>query len=197
MDGTSDEGALVRACVAGDRAAWRELFRRERQRVHATLYRVLGTNREIEDLLQETFLEVFRSLPRFRGESQLKTWIDRIAVRVALRHLAARRVTPAATALESVPEARAEGGAPDDRAHAREGLRRLVQALEALTPAQRVVLALHAFDGRPLAQVARLMGTTTITARVRLFRARRVLDRHAADDPILGEYLRRTRGETP
>lgn len=183
----ADDVSLVSRCLAGERTAERELFRRERGRVHATLYRVLGSNREMEDLLQETFLEVFRSLRRYRGEARLSTWIDRIAVRVAYRHLERRR--PAAAPLELVPEAPDPRDGPDRRVAAREGVRRLYDALGALSPAARIAFALAVIEGRSIAEVAELVGSSTIATKVRIWRAQRELERRAATDPVLAEYL--------
>src|ERR1051325_2262231 len=81
---------LVDRCLTGEPAATRELFRRPQGRVHASLCRVLGTNRDMDDLLQEAFLQVFQSLRGWRAEASLATWIDRVAVRVAYRYLSQR-----------------------------------------------------------------------------------------------------------
>jgi RNA polymerase sigma-70 factor (ECF subfamily) len=182
-----DDRDLIARCLEGERAAERELFRRERTRVHATLYRMLGTNREIDDLLQETFLEVFRSLPSFRGDARLSTWIDRICVRVAYRHFGRKRLV----LLESTPEV---GDDPDAerRAQAREGIRRLYAILATMSPAARIAFALHVIDGRPIAEVARLLGVVTVTAKLRIWRARREVMRRAAEDPVLAELLEET-----
>src|SRR5687767_12811991 len=82
---------LVDRCLTGEPAATRELFRRHRSRVHACLYRVLGGNRDMDDLLQESFLQVFASLRSWRAEASLATWIDRVAVRVAFRYLSQKQ----------------------------------------------------------------------------------------------------------
>ncbi len=184
----ADDRLLVARCLGGERAAERELFRRERARVHATLYRVLGANRDMEDVLQETFLEVFRSLGRWRAEAKLATWIDRIAVRAAYRYMSARRGA-GTTALDLVPEPVAPDALPDARAHAREGVRRLYDALARLSPAARLAFALHVIDGRPLAEVAHLVGSTLVATKVRVWRAHRELARLAALDPVLAQYL--------
>jgi RNA polymerase sigma-70 factor (ECF subfamily) len=83
------DAELVSACVAGDVAAQRTLFRREYARVNATVYRIVGSSRDADDLVQETFIAVFRGLSRFRGDSMLSSWIDRIAVRVVFLRLRA------------------------------------------------------------------------------------------------------------
>ena len=81
--------------------AQREFFDTFVAYVHGILYRILGSNREIEDLVQESFLQIFRSLVRFRGEAQLKTWISRITVRVAFAFLK-RRKAPLVS-LDAIP----------------------------------------------------------------------------------------------
>lgn len=182
-----DDATLVAACLAGDRAAERALFRAHRTRVHATLWRVLGGGRELDDLIQETFLEVFRSLKGFRGEARLSTWIDRIAVRVAWRWIAAKKGAP--PPLELVDDVPAGGPSGETRAHAREAVRRLYDALAALPPAARVAFCLVELDGRSIKEAAALLGATTIATKVRVFRARRELIRRAAEDPVLAELV--------
>src|SRR5882724_13521991 len=81
---------LVDRCLTGEPAATRELFRRHRARVHACLFRVLGSNRDMDDLLQDAFIQVFQSLRGWRAEASLATWIDRVAVRCAYRYLSQR-----------------------------------------------------------------------------------------------------------
>src|SRR3954469_7422368 len=82
---------LVDRCLTGEPAATRELFRRHRGRVHACLYRVLGSNRDMDDLLQEAFLQVFQSLRGWGGAARPPPGVDRVAVRVAYRYLSQRR----------------------------------------------------------------------------------------------------------
>jgi len=67
----SDRGrelALAARCASGDRDAQRALFREQRERVHRTLYRIMGSNRHTEDLAQDAFIEVFRSVGGLRGQ---------------------------------------------------------------------------------------------------------------------------------
>ena len=182
-----DDAELIAACIAGDAHAQRTLFRREYARVNATVYRVLGNPRDADDLVQETFIAVFRGLAKFRGESKLSTWIDRIAVRVVCQHLAARKPT---VSLEAIAEVEDVAAVPDDKAHAREGLRRLYGALAQLSPDQRTAFALFAIDGRSIADVAKLTGVSVVTAKLRIWRGRRELARRAARDPVLAELVR-------
>lgn len=141
----AEDLALARRCVDGDREAQRTLFRRQRARVHATLYRVLGSNTHIEDLVQDAFLEIFRSLATFRGEASLSTWIDRCTVRVAFAFLDRKRKT-AQLAIVADPAVDASG--VDRRVAAREALRHLYRALDQLPAPQRVAFVLHEIEGR-------------------------------------------------
>jgi RNA polymerase sigma-70 factor (ECF subfamily) len=184
---------LVAACVAGDAAAQRTLFRREYARVNATVYRIIGSARDADDLVQETFIAVFRGLARFRGDAKLSTWIDRIAVRVVFHHLRGRgRPT---LPLDVIGDAEAEGGTTDGQAQARDGLRRLYAVLGELTPEARTAFALFAIDGRSIAEVARLTHTSFVAAKCRIWRARRELVKRAAKDPVLAELVHADRGE--
>src|SRR5690242_257802 len=87
----ADDLALARRAAEGDRGAQRELFLAQRAAVHHTLFRILGSNRELEDLIQDAFVEIFRALPSFRGDSTLGRWCQTIATRVAFLTISRRR----------------------------------------------------------------------------------------------------------
>jgi len=177
---------LASRCASGEEAAFRELFRTYQGRVQATLYRVFGSNRDMDDLLQEIFLQVFRSLPSYRGDAQLSTWIHRIAIRVAYRHLARRRRDALSVELIDVPDA-AVG--PSRELWAREGLRRFYEVLGELSPAARVAFVLFEVEGLSVAEVADRVGASATTTKLRIWRARKTLHQRAKEDPILREFL--------
>jgi RNA polymerase sigma-70 factor, ECF subfamily len=179
---------LVDRCLTGEPAATRELFRRHRARVHACLFRVLGGNLDMDDLLQEAFLQVFQSLRGWRAEASLATWIDRVAVRVAYRYLSqrGRRIATDpmiddAPAPDQVPGAR--------RQLARDGVKRLYAVLDELSPAARLAFTLHEIDGRTIAETAKLVGSSVTATKLRVWRARKRIEQAAAGDPILSEFL--------
>ena len=182
-----DDLALARRCAGGDPAAQRQLFRDQRTRVHRTLYRILGSNREMEDLVQEVFIEVFRSLDRFRGEAKLSTWIARITSRVAMAHIGKRR--PAVQSLETVPEVAAREPSAEAVAAAREAAERLYRALDRVEAVQRIAFALHVIEGLPLREVADVMEASLVATKSRVWRARRELERRASRDPLLASFL--------
>jgi RNA polymerase sigma-70 factor, ECF subfamily len=183
-----DDAELVAACISGDLVAQRALFRREYPRVNATVYRLVGSARDADDLVQETFIAVFRGLARFRGDSKLATWIDRIAVRVVFHHIRSRGRAP--LSLDVIGDVEGNGGTPDAQAHAREGLRRLYGALAELTPEARTAFALFAIDGRSISEVAQLTQTSFVAAKCRIWRARREIMKKAKEDPVLAELVK-------
>jgi RNA polymerase sigma-70 factor (ECF subfamily) len=181
-----EEASLVARCQAGEPAALRALFDRERSRVHALLYRVVGANTHMDDLLQDTFLEVFRSLSGFRGDSSLRTWIDRCAVRVAYAHFERKKRQPL---LEPVHDLGSGAPSPEERTSRRDAVRRLYAELDRLDPRQRMAFTLFAVEGRSLREVAEIMDSTVSAAKIRAWRARRALERKAKKDPLLSEFL--------
>lgn len=186
---------LARRCTRGEHEAQRAFFAEHRRRVHLVLYRILGSNRDIDDVVQDAFVEIFRSLPGFRGDAQLSTWIDRICVRVAHRHIA-QRVRARAPSLELVV-ADDPARAPDRRAEAREAARRLYAILEKVEVAHRIAFVLHAVDGRPLREVADITGATVIATKLRVWRTRQRVDEAARRDPVLRAFLASPEGGAP
>ncbi len=184
---SNDDVRLVERCLTGDHAAERELFRAHRKRVHATLYRILGSNASMDDLLQEAFLNVFRSLRTYRGEASLGTWIDRCTVRVAYAFISQRRSRP--VQLELVHDAPSDDATAEQRTLAREAARHLYEALDRMDPKLRLSFTLHAIDGRPLQEVAELMEASLVATKTRVWRARRELAERARRDPVLAGFL--------
>jgi RNA polymerase sigma-70 factor (ECF subfamily) len=182
-----DDVRLVERCLAGDRAAQRHLFRAHRKRVHATLFRILGSNASMDDLVQEAFMNVFRSLRTYRGEASLGTWIDRCTVRVAYACISRRKTRPAQLAL--VHDAPSADPSAEQRAIAREAARHLYDALDRMDPKLRLSFTLHAIDGRSLAEVAELMDASLVATKTRVWRARHELAERARRDPVLAAFL--------
>jgi RNA polymerase sigma-70 factor (ECF subfamily) len=184
---------LVDRCLTGEPAATRELFRRHRARVHASLFRVLGTNRDMDDLLQEAFIQVFQSLRNWRAEASLSTWIDRVSVRVAYRYLSQRGRRIVTTELmedDSASDGVTVTDGPGARRQlARDGVKRLYDVLDELGAASRLAFTLHEIDGRPLAEVAALVGSTVTATKLRVWRARKKIEQAASADPVLREFI--------
>lgn len=185
---------LARRAASGDRGAQRELFQAQRGSVHHALYRILGSNRDLEDLIQDAFLEIFRALPSFRGESTLSRWCQTIATRIAYLAISRRKPQPVDLAL--VEDLVANDVDTQRQAMLREATRRLYAALERVEAKQRVAFALAVIDGRSLAEVAELTESTVIAVKTRVWRARKDLMKRASKDAVLSSYLAELGGGT-
>lgn len=175
---------LARRAAAGERAAQRALFVAHRDGVHHALFRILGANRDIEDLLQEAFLAIFRALASFRGDSSLARWCQVIATRTAYHWIGKRPPPQVELVDDDLPSQ-----APGEQLGARAALRRVYAHLAKLDPKLRIAFALAHIDGRPLREVAELTESSLVAVKTRVWRARRELARRAASDPVLAEYL--------
>jgi len=185
-----DERSLVAAAAAGDRRAFAELYRRHLNPVYARLTRVIGPVPERDDLLQQIFLDLFRALPRFRGDAALSTFLHRIVLNVACEHLERRRSQRGRTQplddrqLEALiaPEA-----SPEQRARQREEMRRLFARLETLSPKRRAAFVLVAIECVPLEEAAALLAAKPAAVKQRVQDARRelaqALDRDREKEP--------------
>lgn len=188
----AEDLALAKRAAAGERTAQRELFLAQRASVHHTLYRILGSNRELEDLVQDAFFEIFRALPSFRGDSTLNRWCQTIATRVA--YLAISRKKPPAVDLALVEDSLPDGTDAKREAQIREAARRLYAALDRIDPKHRIAFALATIDGRSMAEVAALTETSIVAAKTRVWRARKDLMKRAAKDEVLQSYIAELEG---
>src|ERR1051325_6289510 len=82
---------LAARCRAGDAGAFEELYRQHSRRLYSLVLRMIGSPDEAEDLLQEVFLQAYRKLSGFRGESALGTWLYRLTMNYCLDHLRSRQ----------------------------------------------------------------------------------------------------------
>lgn len=173
----------------GNRTAQGELFRSLKASVHATLYRMLGSNQHMEDLMQDVFVRIYAALPTYRGEAPLPVWAARISGRVGIEHL--QRAGTRQKQRSARPMLRLVGSVEEHAQH-REGIQRLYVALDRLKPQYRVAFVLFALDGRSCEEVAQIMGVSLVVARNHVARARSKLWASARKDPVLAGYLAET-----
>jgi RNA polymerase sigma-70 factor, ECF subfamily len=179
--------ALVEGARRGEATAFRGLFRLHHERVHRIVYRLVGPSSDIDDLVQTVFVEGFRSLPAFRGDSLFSTWLGRIAVRVTMH--AVKRPRLATSSLEPTADAEHGGAGPEQTAADREGLRRLDQLLATLRPKRRSAFVLHVLEGYSMEEISVMVGASVAAVKVRVHDARRELERRARKDPWFAEWL--------
>jgi len=181
-----DEEGLIASAAAGDAAAFRTLYERHRTDVARLVYRMLGNRGDFEDVIQEVFVQVYRSLKDFRGQAKFSTWLHRVTVNVVLMHRRSARSRPVFA--DEPPGDRLMGSddvRPDDDAERRERVRAFGRLLDRLADKKRIVFVLHELEGIAPGEIARIVGAPVLTVRTRLFYARRDLEAMLRDEPSL------------
>lgn len=178
---------VVERAQAGDVEAFRELYAAHHRHVARQLT-FLVPRADLEDVLQDVFIEVFRSIKRFQGKSAFTTWLYRVAVHVAMK--ARRRHTRSRLDIvEDLPDQVDEGPLPLDVSLSAERQARVEELLAALSPKKRAVLVMHDLQGLDAVKIAEVLETNVLTVRTRLFYARRELEVLAKADPALAEFF--------
>ncbi len=172
-DELSDE-ALVAACGVGEVAALGALFDRHRRTVQRFVARLVNDERDVEDVVQQTFLEVHRSARRFAGRSAAKTWLLGIAANVVRHHVRGDLRRRAATQRFGA-ELRSAGDRPDHELVHRNLLARVAGALHALPHDQREVFVMCDLEHVSGREAALALGVREGTLWWRLAEARRAL----------------------
>ena len=181
VDALAGRPDLLGRCQRGDKEALGELYRMYRAEVARNLHRVLGPGRgDLEDVLQEVFIEVFRSIGRFRGDAKITTWLYRVCVNVALQRLRKRR-RRAEVSSDDVGE-RSTDETPERDLDNRRRLDAVYRILDELSPKKRVVFILHEIEGREPKEIAGIVGAPVLTVRTRLHYARKEFYARAATD---------------
>ena len=196
----SSERRFIERLVARDERAFNELVQTYERRVYLLVFRMLGRRDEAEDMAQEVFVQVFKAIGQFRGESKLSTWIYRIAVNVCknrAKYLSRRHADQQdefELAAERLPMSQTKGvtfadvSRPD---HAFEGyqMEQIVQrCIAELEPDFREVLVLRDVEELRYEEIAEITGLADGTVKSRIFRARAMLK--AKVERALGEKIR-------
>ena len=183
--GNESESALVERLRAGDGDAYETVVRRYGPRLLATAKRLVKSEDEAYDVLQEAYVSAFRAIGRFDGESRLSTWLHRIVVNAALMRMRSRRRRPEESIEDLLPhfdetghfaESPSEWGDNAEHLLERRQSRDLVRAAIAKLPeSYRTVLMLRDIEGLDTDETAEALATTANAVKVRLHRARQAL----------------------
>lgn len=194
------EATLIERLLARDERAFNELVTTYGRRVSALVFRMLGNRAEAEDLTQEVFVQVFKAISTFRGESKLSTWIYRIAVNLCKNRSKYLRVRHSneQDELEAVAERVDLGDArkanvahierPDEAMAGRQVERIVQDAILAIDPAFRECLILRDVEELSYEEIAQITGLVAGTVKSRIFRARGQLKEIVERE--LGEKIR-------
>jgi RNA polymerase sigma-70 factor, ECF subfamily len=175
--GELPEADAIRLAQQGDAAAFERLYRLHSRRVYSLCLRMVGNTAEAEDLTQDAFLQLFRKVSTFRGESAFSTWLHRLAVNVVLMKL--RKKSTSETSLEEVTEPdeessgpRRDFGGPDLRLSGSIDRVNLQRAVEQLPPGYKAVFVLHDVQGYEHNEIAGIMGCSIGNSKSQLHKAR-------------------------
>lgn len=167
---------LLKRCKNDDPDACNELLGQFNRRIFNTAFRILGEESSAEDAMQETLLNAYRGLSRFRGDAKVSTWISRITVNVCLGMLRkGRNKRFVDLEDEGARELQAEQTTQTDPAeHAsHEELRGFIaETFRRMSEKQEVVVRMHDLEGHTIKEIARTLGCPSGTVKSRLFYGR-------------------------
>ncbi|WP_105971105.1 RNA polymerase sigma factor [Streptomyces geranii] len=172
--GDTDDALLAVRAAEGDEDAFAVLVQRHAPALLGLAVRLLGSQAEGEDAVQDAFLSAWRRLPEFRGQASFGTWTYRIVTNRCLNVLRARRPAVPLEAAADVPAAE-YSTSPARITEARDAVRELREALDLLSVEQRACWVLRELDGQSYEFIADAVGISQDAVRARVFRARRCL----------------------
>lgn len=170
------EAQAIDQAKGGDAYAFEQLYGLHKRRVYSLCLRMTGNTAEAEDLTQEAFLQLYRKIATFRGESAFSTWLHRLSVNVVLMHL--RKKGLPEVSLEETLEPQQEDG-PKKDIGARDNVLagsidrvNLERAIENLPPGYRIIFVLHDIEGYEHNEIAEMMGCSIGNSKSQLHKAR-------------------------
>jgi RNA polymerase sigma-70 factor, ECF subfamily len=186
-DAVSDEQQLLTRLRAGDDDAFEELVRTYSPRLLGLARRIVGSDEDARDVLQDAMVSAFRNIARFHGDARIGTWLHRIVVNTALMKLRQRRRKPEESIEPLLPAFQSDGhfaekfvpwtaGEGADALLSQKETRQLVrERIEQLPESFRTVLLLRDIEGLDTEETAKLLETTPNAVKIRLHRARQAL----------------------
>ena len=163
---------LAQRAAKGDMPAFEELYDRHHRRVYSLCLRMTQNVSEAEDLTQEVFIQLFRKIGSFRGESAFTTWLHRLTVNQVLMHFRRRGVRDEKTTEEGdMPEQVVLGTDNPNQMPVVDRIA-LDKAIAQLPPGYRTVFVLHDVEGHEHEEIARMLGCSVGTSKSQLHKAR-------------------------
>jgi RNA polymerase sigma-70 factor (ECF subfamily) len=181
------EAELIRRCVSGEDAAWEDLVKVYTRRVFTVCYRFTGADGEAQDLTQEVFLRVFKTLKSFRsGEGSFSVWLNRLTRNLLIDHYRRTRLERATDSIEdqllTLEQTAAGSGRTDSMLAGREASELLQGALQKLSPDLRETVILRDIEELEYREIAEVLNVPEGTVKSRLNRGRaelaRILRKH-------------------
>src|SRR5439155_14651027 len=170
------EAEAINGCMAGDQSAFEALYNMHKRRVYSLCLRMVSNVAEAEDLTQEAFMQLFRKISTFRGESACSTWLHRLAVNVVLMHLRKKGLDEVSRDQEpdedSQDSPKKEYGGEDLNLIGTVDRVTLEKAMGDLPPGYRTIFVLHDVEGYEHNEIADLIGCSIGNSKSQLHKAR-------------------------
>lgn len=177
--------ALATAAGKGDMGAFEQLYERHNRRVYSLCLRMTQNPAEAEDLAQEAFIQLFRKIGSFRGDSAFTTWLHRLTVNQCLMHFRKKSVKLEKTTEEGETPTQVVRGTENPNAMPIVDRIALDSALNQLPPGYRSVFLLHDVEGHEHEEIAKILGVAVGTSKSQLHKARMKLRRILKKQSIL------------
>ncbi|HYV61471.1 MAG TPA: sigma-70 family RNA polymerase sigma factor, partial [Bryobacteraceae bacterium] len=176
------DNQLVERCLGGEETAWEDLVKVHTRRVYAICYRFTGSDHEAQDLTQDVFLRVFRSLKSFRaGEGSFAVWLARLARNLLIDHYRRTKLERASDSIEDqlpmLEEKTASLGRTEGLLAGREASEVLQAALQKLSPDLRETVILRDLEELEYKEISQVLNVPEGTVKSRLNRGRAELGR--------------------
>jgi RNA polymerase sigma-70 factor (ECF subfamily) len=170
--GSVSDNTLAREAANGDMTAFERLYERHHRRVYSLCLRMTQNVAEAEDLAQEAFIQLFRKIGSFRGDSAFTTWLHRLTVNQVLMHFRKRRVKVERTTDDGEAPVQIVRGT--EKPNAMPVLDRIAldRALAQLPPGYRTVFVLHDVEGHEHEEIAKMLNVAVGTSKSQLHKAR-------------------------
>jgi RNA polymerase sigma-70 factor, ECF subfamily len=173
-----DDFSLIRAIQAGDHHAFESLVRRYQRQVANLIYVTMGSRDDVDDIAQEVFIRVYRSLPRFKFDASFFSWIYRITMNLCIDEIRKRKIRKVLSldfltedALEKSRKSK-DHNSPSDSMLADERRQMVQAALQELRPEHRDILVLREYKDLGYTEIAETLGISLEAVKSRIFRAR-------------------------
>ncbi|HXH69684.1 MAG TPA: RNA polymerase sigma factor [Pyrinomonadaceae bacterium] len=163
---------LTQAAAAGNIVAFEEIYQRHHRRVYSICLRMLQNATEAEDLTQDVFIQLYRKIGSFRGDSAFTTWLHRLTVNQVLMHFRKRNVKFEKTTEEGETPVQVVGGTENPRKMPVVDKIAIENAIAQLPNGYRNVFVLHDVEGYEHEEVAKILGCSVGTSKSQLHKAR-------------------------
>lgn len=164
--------ALAQKSATGDMVAFEQLYERHNRRVYSLCLRMTSNVQEAEDLAQEVFIQLFRKIGSFRGESAFTTWLHRLTVNQVLMHFRKRNVKLEQTTDDGETPIQIVVGTANPNQMPVVDRIALDRAIAQLPPGYRTVFTLHDIEGHEHEEISRMLGCSVGTSKSQLHKAR-------------------------